>query len=82
MHDIANYAEKQAAQYAEICHALRTEIDAVLTKATSKIWHAIPVWFVEKLVAHKGLASSKSRPLQHRRVKIHPPDLPAFYLHI
>jgi uncharacterized protein YdhG (YjbR/CyaY superfamily) len=43
---IADYAKAQTAEHAAICQVLRTEIDAVLTKATSKIWHAIPVWFI------------------------------------
>jgi hypothetical protein len=29
-----------------ICLALQDQIDAALPKATSKIWHAMPVWFV------------------------------------
>lgn len=43
---IADYTKEQTTEHAAICEALRTEIDAVLTKATSKIWHAIPVWFI------------------------------------
>jgi hypothetical protein len=44
--EIARYAEAQSAEHAAICHALRTQIDAVLPKTTSKIWHGGPVWFV------------------------------------
>ena len=43
---IAHYATTQTNEHAAICHALRAEIDAALPKATSKIWHAIPVWFI------------------------------------
>ena len=43
---IASYDEKQTAEHAAICHALRAQIDAVLLKATSKVWHGSPVWFV------------------------------------
>ena len=43
---LARYAETQTAEHAAICHALRTEIDAVLPQAIAKIWHAIPVWFI------------------------------------
>ena len=43
---IAHYAEAQTAEHAAICHALRAEIDDVLPKATSKIWHGSPVWFI------------------------------------
>jgi hypothetical protein len=43
---ISAYAEAQATQLAAICDVLRDEIDSVLPKATSRIWHAMPVWFV------------------------------------
>jgi len=43
---IAHYAKTQTAEHAAICHALRAEIDAVLPKAVSKIWHGSPVWFI------------------------------------
>jgi len=48
MNDITNYVGTQTAELAAICHALRKEIDGVLPKATSKIWHAMPVWFIEE----------------------------------
>jgi hypothetical protein len=60
MNDIANFVKTQPAEYAAICHVLRTEIDAVLTKATSKIWHAIPVWFIgENPVVGFSITSKK-----------------------
>jgi hypothetical protein len=43
---IANYGKMQTVEHAAICDALSAEIGAALPKATSKIWHAIPVWFV------------------------------------
>jgi hypothetical protein len=43
---IAAYANGQEPVYAAICNALRAEIDAAMPKATSMIWHAMPVWFV------------------------------------
>lgn len=43
---IAHYAQTQTAEHTAICHALRAEIDAVLPKATAKIWHGSPVWFI------------------------------------
>ena len=43
---INSYARAQIPEYAAICCALRAEIDAALPKASSKLWHAIPVWFV------------------------------------
>ena len=43
---ISIYGDAQTPPHALICRALRAEIDAALPKATSKIWHAMPVWFV------------------------------------
>lgn len=47
--DIARYNQSQAPKHAAVCEALCREIDAVLPSATSKIWHAIPVWFVGEI---------------------------------
>jgi hypothetical protein len=47
IHDaIAGYSNEQSPKDAAICQALRTEIDAALPQATSKIWHGSPVWFI------------------------------------
>jgi len=43
---IAGYVRAQKPQYAAICKVLRLEISATLPKATSKMYHAAPVWFV------------------------------------
>jgi hypothetical protein len=43
---IAEYAGKLDAQRAAICTALQRSITAALPNASSKLWHAIPVWFV------------------------------------
>jgi hypothetical protein len=43
---IAQYAAKLDPQRAAICAALQKLLDAGLPQATSKLWHAIPVWFV------------------------------------
>jgi hypothetical protein len=55
---IAQYDSTQTAEHAIICQALRREIEAVLPKATSKIWHAMPVWFVGEnpVVGYKATA--------------------------
>jgi len=45
---IEHYDKTQTAEHAAICRALRVEIDAVLPKATSKIWHGSPVWFIRE----------------------------------
>lgn len=58
--EIERYAKLQTAPHAAICHALRAEIDAVLLKATSKMWHGSPVWFVgENPVAGYNVTSKK-----------------------
>jgi len=43
---IAAYAQALDPQRTAICNRLRQLIDAGLPNATSKLWHAIPVWFV------------------------------------
>jgi len=43
---ISAYDASQAAGNRAICKRLRTEIDAVLRDATSRVWHGAPVWFV------------------------------------
>jgi len=57
---IAHYAKTQTPEHAAICRALRAELDAVLPKATSKIWHGSPVWFIgENPVAGYNVTSKK-----------------------
>jgi hypothetical protein len=43
---ISAYAKSLTPKQAAICAALRKSIDAGLPMATSKVWHAIPVWFI------------------------------------
>src|SRR5262245_500454 len=43
---IDGYTKAQSPKDSAICRALRSEIDAALPKATSKIWHGSPVWFI------------------------------------
>ncbi|GEM_PF-809167 len=43
--DIAHYNTQQAANEQAICELLAQEIDAVMPKLESKIWHGAPVWF-------------------------------------
>ncbi len=45
--DTRKYNEAQAAGDQEICNLLAQEIDRHLPEAENKIWHAIPVWFLE-----------------------------------
>jgi len=43
---ISRYAAEQGSAHAAICRKLRKAIDTALKGANSKIWHAIPVWFI------------------------------------
>lgn len=43
---IAAYARAQAPALRAICDRLRGMIDAAIPKASSKVWHGSPVWFV------------------------------------
>lgn len=44
---IADYHQSLSETDQAICQRLRSEIDASLTDAESKIWHAHPVWFLD-----------------------------------
>src|SRR5262245_36076608 len=43
---IAAYSRGQVAAFRKMCELLRELIDAAIPKATSKIWHGSPVWFI------------------------------------
>jgi hypothetical protein len=43
---ISAYDAAQRAAEASICRRLRKEIERALPKASSKVWHGAPVWFV------------------------------------
>lgn len=45
--DVANYNDAQSAAERGICRLLAEQIDRGLPEAESKIWHAIPVWFLD-----------------------------------
>jgi uncharacterized protein YdhG (YjbR/CyaY superfamily) len=44
--EIAEYAKDQTPGFRAVCKSLRGLIDAALPKATSKVWHGSPVWFM------------------------------------
>lgn len=44
--DIGAYAKKLKPKQKAIADSLRKTIDAALPKATSKVWHGHPVWFI------------------------------------
>jgi len=43
---IAAYDSAQSSAEASVCRKLRAEIERALPKATSKVWHGSPFWFV------------------------------------
>ena len=45
--EIQAYNDRQTITDKAICDLLATTIDAELTEAESKIWHAHPVWFLD-----------------------------------
>ena len=45
--EIANYNSLQVVKDQTICTILMDEINRVLPKAKSKIWHGSPVWFLD-----------------------------------
>ena len=44
---ITDYDHAQPPNLAALCTALRTLIDRAMPKATSKVWHGSPVWFID-----------------------------------
>lgn len=46
--DIQAYNDAQSTNDREICNILSSEINRYLDKEESKIWHAHPVWFINK----------------------------------
>lgn len=44
---IAAYSKSQSPADRAMCDLLRELIDATIPKATSKVWHGSPVWFIE-----------------------------------
>jgi hypothetical protein len=57
---ITAYAQAQPSAFRTICDLLRELIDTVIPKATSKIWHGSPVWFIEDnpVVGYNATAKS------------------------
>ena len=45
---IATYTAALAPAHAAVCQQLRSEIDKALPKATSRLWHGHPVWFINE----------------------------------
>lgn len=45
---IPKYNAAQKGETKKICVLLRAEMEKALPKATSKIWHGAPVWFIDE----------------------------------
>src|SRR5262245_31766934 len=45
---IAAYAAAQPPAFRAICESLRKLITTAIPKATSKVWHGSPVWFIDE----------------------------------
>ena len=58
--DVKAYNNSQSASDKAICNALADEIDSNLSKAENKIWHAHPVWFLDRnpIVGYSKLKDS------------------------
>ncbi|WP_417602416.1 DUF1801 domain-containing protein [Owenweeksia hongkongensis] len=46
--EILEYNRAQSGEYQQVCDILFREISANLPEAENKIWHAHPVWFLDK----------------------------------
>jgi hypothetical protein len=59
---IVAYAQGQPPAFRTICDVLRGLIDAAFPKATFKVWHGSPVWFIEgnPVVGYSVTANSVS----------------------
>jgi hypothetical protein len=57
---IAAYSRAQSTGFRPSCDRLRNLIDAALPKATSKVWHGSPVWFLGEnpVVGYSATAKS------------------------
>jgi len=44
---VSAYSQAQPPVFRTVCDLLRELIDTVLAKATSKVWHGSPVWFID-----------------------------------
>jgi len=58
--EIAAYSKAQSPTFRAMCDQLRKLIVAAIPKATSKVWHGSPVWFIEDnpVVGYNATAKS------------------------
>jgi len=57
---ITAYSKAQTLEFRAICDLLRELIETALPKATSKVWHGSPVWFIDDnpVVGYNATAKS------------------------
>lgn len=57
---IAAYSKDQPPSFRTMCDRLRELIDSAMPKATSKVWHGSPVWFIDDnpVVGYSATAKS------------------------
>jgi hypothetical protein len=57
---VAAYSQAQLLAFRTICDLLRGLIDTALPRATSKVWHGSPVWFLDAnpVVGYNATAKS------------------------
>ena len=57
---ITAYSKAQTLAFRPICDLLRELIDTALPKATSRVWHGSPVWFIDDnpVVGYNATAKS------------------------
>ena len=57
---IAAYSEAQSPPFRVMCDVLRELIDKAIPKATAKVWHGSPVWFIDDnpIIGYNATAKS------------------------
>jgi hypothetical protein len=60
MEQINSYSKGLSRELAQVCDVLRSEIEKVLSKATSRIYYSMPVWFIDDnpIVGYKASAKN------------------------
>ena len=58
--DVVAYARAQPPAWRKLCELLRALIEKELPKASSKVWHGSPVWFIDDnpVVGYSATAKS------------------------
>ena len=76
---IVAYSRAQPLALRTICDLLRELIDTALPKATAKVWHGSPVWFIDDNPIVGYNANAKAVNLLLKRAKSDVFDSKAFF---